>query len=188
MVITLQDMGPLGTTPGATNVNITTTTNNADIVNFRNVYLALRSFEDGGMEARDNIYVWTTPGNIFFVQEPQSQTVLQGNRATFRSYVDGEGPYTYVWQRDNGSGGFTNIPLAGSWNYITPPARTSDNGAQIRLIATGPANSITSAPVTLTVTPQALAVVSAGSVDGTTVACCSINRCNRPVPKTSPTT
>lgn len=165
----LQDMGPLGTTPGATNASFTTTTNNADIVNFKNVYLALRSFEDGGMEARDNTYVWTTPGNILFVQEPQSQTVLQGNRAVFKALVDGEGPYTYVWQRGDGSGGFTNIPLAGSWNYITPPARTSDNGAQIRVVVTGPANTVTSSPVTLTVTPQALAVVSAGSVDGTTV-------------------
>jgi len=165
----LQDMGPFGTTPGITNMSFTTTTNSADITSSRNVYLAMRGFENTGVENRDNIYAFTTFGPIFFVQQPQSQTVLQGNRVSFNGYVDGEGQYTYQWQRDDGAGGFTNIPLAGSWNYILPPARTSDNGAQFRVVVTGPANTITSDPATLTVTPQTLAVVGAGSMDGTTV-------------------
>jgi len=165
----LQDMGAFGTTPGATVASFTTTTNHGDIVNFKNVFFALRSFEDGGVDARDNTCVWTTPGDIFFVQEPMAQTVAQGDRAEFRAYVDGAGPYKYTWQRDDGSGSFTNIPFGGAWNHILPPARVADNGAQFRVIVDGPANSITSAPVTLTVAAETLALLSAGSVDGTSV-------------------
>jgi|GEM_PF-6802498 len=166
----LQDMGPLGTNPGPVLLSFVTTTNNCDIVNFKNVYLAFRNFENTGVDLRDNIYVYTTNGPIFFVQEPKPQTVVQGRRAQFRAYVDGEGPYRYQWQRsDDGGLTFNDIPLAGAWNLILPPARLTDNGAQFRVVVTGPANSITSAPVTLTVTPLELAVESVGSVDGTTV-------------------
>src|SRR6266540_423019 len=165
---TLQNMGPLGTTPGGDVLNFTTTTNNADIVNFKNVYLALRGFENTGVEYRDNTYAWTTPGNVFFVQPPQNLTLAQGRRGMFRALVDGEGPYSYQWQRSDG-GPFTDIAGARSWNYLVPSARTSDNGSQYRVVVTGPANSITSDSATLTVVPEALSVVSVGSVDGTTV-------------------
>ncbi|MBI5383836.1 MAG: HYR domain-containing protein [Verrucomicrobia bacterium] len=169
IIASLQDMGPLGTTPGAVVASFMTTTNNCDIANFRNVYFALRSFEDGGVEARDNTYVWTTPGNLFFVEQPRSQTVLQGRRTQFKAMVDGEGPYSYQWQRDDGGGGFTNIPGARSWNYIVPSVLVSDNLSQYKVVVTGPANTITSDAATLTVTSETLAVVSVGSVDGTTV-------------------
>jgi len=181
----LQDMGPFGTnTGGPTNLSFFTATNNADIVNFRNVYLAIRGFENTGVENRDVTCAWTTPGAVFFVQEPQNVTATQGTRAVFRAYVDGEGPYRYQWQRDDGIGGFTNIPLAGSWNYITPATRTSDNGSQYRVVVTGPDGTIiTSGPATLTVTPLTLGLVSAGSVDGTTVGLLF----NQPVDPTSAT-
>jgi hypothetical protein len=83
----LQDMGPLGTTPGAVVLSFTTTTNNADIVNFKNVHLALRGFENTGVEYRDNMNVWATPGNVFFVQPPQNLSLAQGRRGMFRAWA-----------------------------------------------------------------------------------------------------
>jgi uncharacterized repeat protein (TIGR01451 family) len=163
---TLQDMGPLGTTPGAVLLTFNNPTNfvNADMVNAKNVFLAMRGLENTGVDFRDNTYVYTTNGNIFFVQQPQNQTVAQGRRVIFKAMVDGEGPYSYQWFRNGNP-----IPGARSWNYILPPALTTDNGAQFTVQVTGPANTITSDPATLTVTSETLSVVSAGSVDGTTV-------------------
>lgn len=166
----LQDMGKSGSSNGSVVASFSTTTNIADLVLFKNLYLAFRSFEDGGVENRDNTYAWTTPGNIFFVQPPQSQTVLQGRRTQFKAMVDGEGPYSYQWQKSvDGGANFADIPGARSWNYIVPSVLLSDTASQYRVVVTGPANIITSDPATLTVTSLELAVVSAGSVDGTTV-------------------
>jgi hypothetical protein len=165
----LQDMGPLGTAPGATILSYVTTTNNADIAITNKVYLALRTFENGGIENHDNIYAHTVTGPIYFAAEPTNLTLTQGRRGQFRALVNGTGPYTYQWLRYDGVSTYTNIPGAGSWNHIVPSALTSDNGSQYQVIVTGPANSITSAPVTLTVTSETLALVSAGSVDGSTV-------------------
>ena len=166
----LQDMGPLGTTPGATVLTMSSTTNTADMVQMKNVYLALRSFEDGGVDIRDNTYVWTTPGNLAFVQQPKNLTLAQGGRGTFNAMVDGDGPYSYQWQKST-DGGATFSPISGArdWKYIVPAALTTDTLSQYRVTVVGPANSVTSTPATLTVTPLTLAVVSAGSVDGTTV-------------------
>ncbi len=170
IVAVLQDMGPLGTTPGAVVLTMSSTTNTADIVQFKNVFLALRSFEDGGVDVRDNTYVWTTPGNIAFVQQPKNLTLTQGARGTFNAMVDGDGPYTYQWEKST-DGGATFNPIAGArdWKYIVPAALTTDTLSQYRVTVVGPANTVTSTPATLTVTPQTLVVVSAGSVDGSTV-------------------
>ncbi len=165
----LQDMGPLGTAPGATILSFVTATNNADFAITNKVFLALRTFETAGIENHDNIFAHTAAGPIFFAAQPASLTLAQGRRGQFKALVNGSGPYTYQWQRYDGVSTYTNIPGAGSWNYIVPSALTADNGAQYQVVVTGPANSITSDPATLTVTGDTLAVVSAGSVDGTTV-------------------
>src|SRR5439155_6026831 len=138
---------------------------NGSMTSAKNVFLALRhNDERTGVDLRDTTYAFTTTGPIAFVAPPPSQTVLHGRQATFRAMVDGDGPYTYQWNK-NGSA----ISGARSWKYITPPATSSDNGAQYTVTVTSPNNSITSVPGTLTVTPDALAVVSAGSVDGCVV-------------------
>jgi hypothetical protein len=170
---TLENMGPTGTdTPvvvaSINNVTIT----NADVVSARNLYFVVRGQENTGVENRDNFFAHSATGPIAFVQQPQPQTVIQGSRAVFRALVDGDGPYSYQWSK-NGS------PITGatSWKYVTPPTTTSDDGAQYSVTVTGPANSVTSDAAVLSVTPQTLAVVSAGSVDGTTVGI----RFNQPV-------
>jgi autotransporter-associated beta strand protein len=172
----LQDMGANGTTPGAIAMSYTATNvNNPDLVNQRNMFLALRCNGTAtGADMWDNIHAYATPGSIYFVTPPETQTVAQGDQATFRALVDGEGPYSYQWSRNG-----TPIPGARNWKYITPPTTTSDNGAQYTVAVTGPGagNVVTSTAATLTVTPETLAVVSAGSVDGCLVGV----RFNQPV-------
>src|SRR4030095_14503057 len=73
-------------------------------------------------------------------------------------------PYPYHWSR-NGS----PIPGAVSWKLVLPPATLSESGAQYTVAVTGPANTITSSPATITVQPETLSVVSVGSVEGSVI-------------------
>ena len=168
---TLQDMGANGVTPGANIISYAPTNIvNTSLVNQRAMYLAVRTARsDTGADFWDNIYACSQPGNIFFVTQPAAQSVLQGRGTVFRAYVDGAGPYSYQWQKSDGSGGFTNIPAAVNWKYILTTASVADNDTQFRVQVTGPANSLTSDPATLTVQADPLAVVSTGSPDGTTI-------------------
>jgi hypothetical protein len=162
---TVENMGPDGLgVPAAVATISSVTITNADITAARNVFFVLRGIENTGVEGWDNVSVSSTVGPIAFVQQPASQTAIQGDRVTFRALVDGDGPYTYQWSKNG-----TPISGATGWKYVTPPTTTADNGATYAVEVTGPANSIMSDDAILTVTPDALAVVSAGSVDGTTV-------------------
>lgn len=171
----LQDMGADGQTAGAV-VSTLGPANvaNADIVNARGMWLAWRSFEGTGADYIDNVAAYTSDGPVYSVRAPLSQTVLQGRQATFNVLVDGKGPYTYQWFKNG-----IAIPNAGNWKYVTPPTTLADNNAQYTVTVTGPANSITSGPATLTVQADPLSVVSVGSIDGEYVGV----RFNQPVDK-----
>src|SRR6185436_12991450 len=104
---------------------------NADLVNARNLFFCIRGFENGGIDFWDNVYITTTNGPVFFVQPPASQTLPQGRQASFRALVDGDGQYTYQWNKNG-----LPIPGAGSWNYTTPPLLLSDSGAQYTVTVT----------------------------------------------------
>jgi len=161
----VQDMGADGETPGATVLGMAPiTVANADIVNFKNLLLCIRGFENGGQDYWDNIHVATRTGAAAFVSNPESQTILENRTATFRALVDGDGIYTYQW---NSNG----VPIAGagSWNYTTPPLGAAASGVQYTVSVTTGAGTITSGAAVVTVTPDDLDVLSVGSVEGSII-------------------
>src|SRR5690348_7920437 len=85
--------------------------------------------------------------------EPVSQTVTEGQTATFSVVASGTAPFTYQWMANTGSG-YNNISNANSSSYTTPPTIMSiDNGALFEVTVTNSQGSVTSNPVMLTVNP-----------------------------------
>ena len=173
----LQDMGPNGDTPGAIVMSyVPQNVVQATLITHKDMYLAVRTARsDTGADFWDNIYAYSTEGNVAIVAPPASQSVSQGGRAEFRIVVDGTGPYSYQWY----SNGIA-IPGAGNWKYVTPITRLSDSGTEYSVTVTGSANTVSNdVPAVLTVDANPLAVVSVGSADGSTVGL----RFNQPVDK-----
>jgi hypothetical protein len=81
-----------------------------------------------------------------FTSQPASQTVTQGQTATFSVVATGAAPVTYQWQKNN-----ADISGATSASYTTPATVSGDNGATFRVTVTNSAGSATSNSVTLTV-------------------------------------
>jgi uncharacterized repeat protein (TIGR01451 family) len=163
----LQDMGNNGATPGNVLMSYSPTNIvNTSIVQQRNLHLVIRTARsDTGADHWDNIHASANSGPVYFVGQPLSQTVAQGGQATFHALVDGEGPYSYQWNKNN-----SPITGARNWKYRTPPTRAGENGDRYTVTVTGPDGTmITSDPATLTVQADPLSVVSVGSVDGTIV-------------------
>src|SRR5437899_6493880 len=82
--------------------------------------------------------------------QPTNRTVTAGQTATLSVSATGTAPLSYQWQK-NGmaiSGATSNV-------YTTPPATSSDNGAQFTVVISNTAGSLTSDAATLTVNPPA---------------------------------
>jgi len=79
---------------------------------------------------------------------PSSQSVTQGQPATFGVTATGSTPLSYQWQRDQ-----SNIPNATSSSYTISSAGMTDNGAKFRCVVTNAFGSATSNEATLTVQP-----------------------------------
>ena len=77
---------------------------------------------------------------------PESKTVLVGETATFSATATGTAPLSYQWQKNG-------IAISGATvsSYTTPPATSTDNGSQFRVVVSNSAGSATSDPATLTV-------------------------------------
>lgn len=82
-------------------------------------------------------------------QQPQSQTVLVGQSASFAVGVAGASPITYQWRRNG-------VDIAGATNftYITPPATLADSGSLYTVRVCNDVVCLTSSPALLTVLPQ----------------------------------
>lgn len=116
---------------------------------------------------------------VSVVTQPASAMVGQGGSVTFSVRVTGAAPRTLEWQRDTGDGmTFTNIPNAAttfSGSSITlSNVSNDDNNAHFRVVASNPNNSVTSDSAVLTVTPdtEPPVLLSAVSLDGTTITLC----------------
>jgi hypothetical protein len=82
-------------------------------------------------------------------QQPQAQTVLVGQSASFAVGVVGVSPLSYQW-RKNG----TDIAGANDFTYITPPTTLADNGSLFTVRVCNDFVCVTSSPALLTVLPR----------------------------------
>jgi len=87
-----------------------------------------------------------TPTPPVILTNPESQTLLPGQSATFRVDAVGEAPLSYQWLR-----GDTDIPGATGQSYTTPPVSRADDGASFSVVVSSPSGSVTSRTVQLTV-------------------------------------
>ncbi len=78
--------------------------------------------------------------------QPGSQTVTQGQTATFSVTASGTAPLTYQWAKNGAV-----IGAATSASYTTPATVAADNGAQFSVAVSNSAGSATSASATLVV-------------------------------------
>lgn len=82
-------------------------------------------------------------------QQPQSQTVLVGQSATFAVGVAGTGPITYQWRRNG-----VDIGGAHDFTYVTPPTTLADSGSLYTVRVCNDIVCLTSSPAVLTVLPR----------------------------------
>jgi hypothetical protein len=84
------------------------------------------------------------------MSQPASQSVLVGQTATFSILASGSAPLAYQWTKDGAAISGANEP-----SYTTPPATTADSGAQVAILISNVAGSVTSASATLIVNDPA---------------------------------
>ena len=78
--------------------------------------------------------------------QPASQSVTEGQTATFSVTATGTAPLTYQWKK-----GGTDISGATSSTYTTPATSSADNAAVFTVVVTNGTGSATSSNATLTV-------------------------------------
>lgn len=87
-----------------------------------------------------------------WLAQPSAASTAQGQTALFVAAASGSQPITYQWLRNG-----TAITGATGASYTTPATALGDDGGLYSVVATGPANSITSTPARLTVVGAAVA-------------------------------
>ncbi len=99
----------------------------------------------------------TAPVAPSITTQPANQTVVVGQTATFIVAATGTAPLSYQWRRNG-----TAIAGATSSNYTTPVTANSDNGAQFTVVVSNTVGSVTSNAATLTVnaTPVAPSITT----------------------------
>ncbi len=90
----------------------------------------------------------TPPANVI-VERPGSATFAVA------AHSDPAGPFVYQWQKsDDGGATFVDIPSASEPIYRLAVTTQADDQDQYRVVVIGPGGEATSAPATLTVTPD----------------------------------
>ena len=94
-----------------------------------------------------------TPGTPVIFLQPQPESAIVGQTATFSLIASGEN-LTYQWQiQAPGATSFTSITNATSTSFTTGVLSTADAGTQFQCIVTTPQGSVTSNAATLTILP-----------------------------------
>jgi len=106
----------------------------------------------GGSVTSDNAKLTVNYLPADWLVQPTATSVAVGQSAQFISAAFGSQPMSYQWKRNG-------VVIAGATDmiYYTPAVVLADDGALYSVVATNPANSITSAAVRLTVLGAAVA-------------------------------
>ena len=84
-------------------------------------------------------------------KQPEAQSVIVGQTATFTITANGSEPLSYQWQKSDSSDNWADISGAISTIYTTEATTTGMNGYQYRCVVSNSAGSVTSDAATLTV-------------------------------------
>jgi hypothetical protein len=119
---------------------------------------------DDPTDPPDNDDPPAVPGSPTIVTQPQAQSVMLGETATFAVAATSDGTLSYQWKKNN-----VDISGATSPTWITPPVTADDSGAAITVVVSSNDLKVTSNAATLAVhaDPQGLYYGSA-TIGGTT--------------------
>jgi len=100
------------------------------------------------------------------LMQPQHQSVVAGNVATFVVEAAGSTPLTFQWSKNG-----TPIMAATSAVYVTPPEVVGDSGALFEVLISNAEGTVTSTAARLTVTTFGISLIAghlggSGSIDG----------------------
>ncbi len=132
-------------------------------------YYSMAANGPGGTSACSNVDSGIAGTAPSITNQPDNQSVLEGQTATFSVQASGTTPRSYQWYK-NGS----LINGATSSSYTTPAAQLGDSGSQFHVVVSNAIGNRTSNPATLTVTsnivpptitghPQSQTVVEGGA-------------------------
>ncbi|MFZ3169883.1 MAG: immunoglobulin domain-containing protein [Candidatus Methanoperedens sp.] len=94
------------------------------------------------------------PVSPVITTQPLSQTVIEGQTATFSVEATGTAPLAYQWQKDGEA-----ISGATGSTYTTPAAALTDNGANFSVNVSNAVGNVLSSNATLTVNPAPVAPI-----------------------------
>ncbi len=124
----------------------------ATIPSGQTIVVTATSNADGTQHASSSITL-VPPTPVSISQQPQNQTVIVGQPATFTVVAAGT-QISYQWQSmPSGAGSFSPIAGATSSSYTLAAASLSDHGTQYRCVVTNSVSSATSSVATLAVLP-----------------------------------
>ena len=127
-------------------------------------YTVSASDPAGNVSAQSQVLSATTSSSLAVAvpvisAEPASQTAQAGGTATFSVTASGSPAPSYQWQSEAaGSGSFANITGATGAIYTLSDVQSSQSGSQYLVIVSNSQGSVTSSPVTLTVTSTVPAI------------------------------
>ena len=113
-------------------------------------------------------------GDVFITQQPVPVVINAGLNYTFSGTIDGTPPWTVQWQRSDDAGANWFNVGGDSWSYTAKADYIADDQAQFRFVATGPNNTVTSDPATLTVLPVPFVRTSFGQASAARISTSSI--------------